>query len=290
MRRCIRWALIVSLLAMTVGCSHRIRIERSRPARFPLGANHPIALQVEKDGTPPSSSTVLEAVIDASQGQVLNKWLAVEPVKSELNAQVRGAGYRVVDRAEASLIVRVRPTSWSYQLENRGDLRSGFGKLQALIEIVDARDPNARPVFSDTYWATAGAADAGEPEAMIRAARSLIQAFIRELQPYRVWDEVELDDDDPLVKTGIELCERGQFEAAYAAFADAVARNPRSAPALYNLGVLAESRGSYDEAEDVLRRAIEISPKRMYYSAVERVRLARRDADALRQQQAQPVP
>jgi tetratricopeptide (TPR) repeat protein len=284
MPRCIQWALAVSLLAMTVGCSqHRIRIERTRPARFSLGANQPVALQVEKDGTPTTSHTVFEAVVDVSQGQMLNKWLAVDPVRTELNAQMRGAGYTVVDGAAASLILRVRPTSWSYQLEKWSDLRSGHGRLQALIEIVDARDPNARPVFTETYWATAGADDEGEPEAMVRAARNLVQAFIEELRPYRVWDEVELDDDDPRVKPGIALCERGQFEEAYAVFSDAVASNPRSAPALYNLGLLAESRGSYDEAESVLMRAIEIAPKTMYYSAIERVRLARRDAEALRQ-------
>jgi hypothetical protein len=68
------------------------------------------------------------------------------------------------------------------------------------------------------------------------------------------------------------------------AFADAVARSPRSAPALYNMGVMAEARGSYDEAENVILWATELAQKSMYYTALERVRQSRRDAQALQGQ------
>ena len=53
------------------------------------------------------------------------------------------------------------------------------------------------------------------------------------------------------------------------------------APALYNFAVLRESRGEYNEAESLLLKATQIDPKGVYYVALERVRAARRDAEAL---------
>lgn len=284
MPRFTRLALALSLLALSMGCSNSFRINRTRPAAFPLRTDQKIALQVERDGTPPSATTVLDAAVALTVGQVLNKWLAVEPVRSEFNASLRGSGYTLVDRFP-ELIVRVRPTAWSYQLQEKpkdlNALRSGSGRLDARIEILDARDPST-VLYGGSYWASATASNAGEPEAMARAAQRMAGRFISDLRPYRVSVKVELDDDDPIVKPGLKLCKQGHFDAAYAAFADAVARSPRSAPALYNLGVLAESRGSYDEAESVILRAIELAQKPMYYKALQRVRLSRRDAEALR--------
>jgi len=92
---------------------------------------------------------------------------------------------------------------------------------------------------------------------------------------------VDMDDSDPSVETGITLCRCGHFDAAYTAFSDLAAKAPNSAPVLYNLGVLKESRGEYDGAEALLLQAIKIEPKGMYYVALERVRAARLDAEAL---------
>lgn len=283
MSRLTRLALSLALLSLAAGCSHTFRIERTRPPVFQLNTTQKISLQVDKDGNPSSATTVLDTAIGVTQGQVLNKWLAVEPVRNEFNASLRGSGYAVVDRFP-ELIIRVRPTSWTYQLEEKpkdlNALRSGSGRLDARIEIVEAANPS-NVLYGDSYWATASAENAGEPEAMARAAQRMAGAFIADLRPYRVSVRVELDDDDPIVEPGLELCEEGQFDAAYSFFADTVARSPRSAPALYNYGVLAESRGSYDEAENVLMRAIELAQKPLYYTALERVRLSRRDAQAL---------
>jgi Flp pilus assembly protein TadD len=90
-----------------------------------------------------------------------------------------------------------------------------------------------------------------------------------------------MDDSDPRTETGISLCERGQFDAAYSAFSDLASRAPDSAPVLYNLAVLKESRGEYDDAESLLMRSTKMDPKAIFYIALERVRAAKRDAEAL---------
>ena len=93
---------------------------------------------------------------------------------------------------------------------------------------------------------------------------------------------VELDDSDPNAEPGIELCKDGKFDAAYVAFSEASSRSPGSAPLLYNLAVLAEARGEYNLAESMLGRATGLEPKALYFEALDRVRRARGDSEALR--------
>lgn len=242
---------------------------------------------MEKDGSEPDVVNVVDAAISFTQGQVLNKWVAVEPVRNVFSTGLRNSGYNVAEGGTPDIIIRVRPTHWAYELNQKSlslsSLRAGSGRLDARIEILDGHNP-ANVLYGNSYWASADSADAGEPEAMARAAQRMARSFISDLQPYRVSIKVELDDEDSIVDPGLKLCEQGQFDAAYEAFADAVERSPRSAPALYNMGVLAESRGSYDEAESLVHRATELAPKPMYYSALERIRLSRRDAQALQGQ------
>lgn len=271
-----RLLLALALSLLFAGCTPRIRIEWNRPARFVLPVEQPLAINVEADGTAPTANTVVDAMIDIGQGQLLNKWLAVLPVRTELDAHLRRAGHRVVEPESAAVTVKVRPTRWSYNVARNG---VGSGRIEAKIEVLDARN---QPLFSDTYWATGGGGKIGEPEAMARASRELARAFLRTLQPSRVGAVVELDDSDPLTHPGIELCKNGEFDAAYMAFSKAVMVAPNSAPLFYDLGVLAHARGEYELAESMLSRAISLEPKALYFSALERVRRARQDAEGMK--------
>ncbi|MBS1149792.1 MAG: hypothetical protein H6Q89_1490 [Myxococcaceae bacterium] len=262
--------LVVLLgLSLAVGCTPRIRLNWSQPPRLVIPLEQPMVLDVEADGAAPTEHNVIDAIVDVSQGQVLNKWLAVLPVRTELNLLLRHAGHQVVEPQTAAVTVRVRPTRWSFHLNKN---RSGSGRLEARIEVFD---PNGQPLFSDDYWATGGGV---EPEAMARSSRALAGAFLRTLQPTRISAVVELDDSDPITEPGIALCEDGNFEAAYLAFSEAATRAPKSAPVLYDLAVLAEARGDYDLAESMLTRATGLEPKELYFSALERVRRVRKDS------------
>lgn len=265
--------LVVGVL-LAIGCAPRIKIEWNRPPRLSVPKGQPLALNVQADGTPPNANMVADAIIDITQGQVLNKWMAVGPVRHELDAQLRAAGHNMVEGPGGGLTVRVRPTRWSYHANKSG---SGSGRLEARIEVFDDRDPGGQPKFADSYWGSGGGGNIGEPEAMARCARGIARAFIATLQPSRVVAKVELDDSDPITQPGIELCRDGQFEAAYLAFSEAATRAPKSAPVLYNLAVLAEARGEYDLAESMLTRAVSEDSKSLYFVALERVRRARKD-------------
>lgn len=284
-RRFLRSCVALTALLVASACgAPRIRIERSRPASFQLSHQRPILVRAVPDGSEPAAETVMMAALSVTQGQLLNKFVAVLPVQKAFMEQLHGARYTLGAPGNADLVLKLVPVSWTYEIETLEDVRVGNGKLKVQIEISNARDPDAAPLYSETFWGKGTSKSIGEPEAMSDAAQNIAESFLEDLQPGRVSHVVELDDDDPVVKPGLQLCRKGELGAAYVAFSDIAARHPGSAPALYNLAVLAEARGSYDEAATALTRAIRIHSKPMYHQAVQRVRVARRDWDLLQQQ------
>jgi len=264
--RCLRIALFV----FAQGCSvPQIRIERSCPPCIQLEPGSKIGLEV-----------LAEGVDDGAGGRLLSRPAASELVRRELDLHLRREANPLVDPRVADVLVRACPTHWSYD----GPVillpgQNGTWHLRVRIEVLRANSPNTPCISSSTYWSKVHAPD--EVQAIARAADLVADRFVADLRPSRICNVVEMDDSDPRVETGITLCRRGQFDAAYSAFSDLAARAPDSSPVLYNFAVLRESRGEYDEAEALLLRATKVEQKAIYYIALERVRAARRDAEAL---------
>jgi tetratricopeptide (TPR) repeat protein len=260
------WPLGIAFLVLAQGCSApRIRIERSCPPCIQLESNATVGLEI---------------VIDPAGGQAIVRQEAAELVRRELERHLQRGPYPLVDVRAAKVIVRACPTQWSFQWPIPPlPGQNGLGHLRVRIEVLHANSPNAPCIYSSTYWAKVHVPD--QMGAMARAADLVSDNFVADLRPSRICNVVEMDDSDSRVETGIRLCEVGQFDAAYTAFSDLAARAPDSAPILYNLAVLKESRGEYDDAETLLLQATKREPKAIYYVALERVRAARRDAEAL---------
>jgi hypothetical protein len=270
----------LALVALAQGCATpRIRIERSCPPCIPLDPTAKVGLEIVVEGGPGPGKieSLTEAVLG---GQLLDRRAAAEPVGQELDRHLRMADHPVVDPRAADVVFRACPTHWSYQgpaLLHPG--QNGSGYLRVFIEVLRANNPGAPCIYSATYWSRVQAPD--ERLAISRAADRVADGLVADLRPSRICNVVEMDNCDPRAKTGIELCERGQFDAAYSAFSDLAAQAPDSAPVLYDFAVLKESRGEYNDAEALLLRATQKDPKGIYYIALERVRAARRDAEAL---------
>lgn len=275
-----RTTLALSASLVFLACAPKIRISWDKPPALVLPTTQKVAVEVKADGIAPSATQVMDAVIGVTQGQLMNKWLAVEPVKNELVTQLRSAGFTVVEPGQADVVLAMVPTAWSYQRSQQGN---GVGRLDASVVLRDQKNGGA-PLYQDSYWAKGSGPNIGEPEAMLRASQRLAGVFLQMLQPTRVSAVVELDDEDPITHPGIELCKQGYFDGAYQAFTDAVGRAPDSPSAAYDLAVMAEAHGDYVLAESMLQRATSRSPKPLYYAALERVRAAAQDAQSMKPQ------
>ena len=255
-------ALVLAVLAQS--CSTpRIRIEHSCPPCIQLEPAARVGVQIAAVNPSPSFPGV------------------GGPVGEELGRHLQRSPYPLVDSGTADVIFRACPVLWTYQppfppLPGQ----NGFGHLRVRIDVVPAKNPGAPCIYSSTYWSKVHAP--GEDVALARAADLVADRVLADLRPTRVCNVVEMDDSDPRVETGIELCRCGHFDAAYSAFSDLAVRAPDSPPVLYDLAVLKESRGEYDGAEALLLKATGMDSKKpFYYVALERVRAARADAEAL---------
>lgn len=275
----VRTSLVLVLLAASAGCAAPvIHLTWSRPPLLRVTASQSVAVEVAKDGKTVTPNAAIGTAIGITRGQVMNKDMAVEALRAELVGQLQNMGFAVADRSRADVVIRMMPTAWKYQLEpSVKSLTAGRGRLDIAVDVLDLHGTAGQVIFHDEYWASDHAEHLGEPEVMVRASGRVVTRFLEDMRPQRVSAKVEMDDSDPIVGPGLELCRKNQFEAAYLALAQALNKKPDSSAALYDLGVMAEIRGSYDEAEDLLKRATNISPKPIYYTALERVRAARAD-------------
>lgn len=273
---------VLVAVVLATGCSHVIRIERTRPARLNLSTERKIGVHVEplKKAEGVQTAEAVGALMNLAGGQLIQTEMAVEPVRNEFHKQLHASRFQLVDRSGADTVVKVTPTKWQYRGPPPLSGGTGKGTLHIRLDVYDGQGEGAQVLFSETYWASANASN--EAEAILRASNRLASAFVDELQPYRVWAKVELDDSDPATRPGIELCDRGMFDAAHQAFTDILARTPNSAPVMYNLAVLDEARGDYGKAEQLLTSATRIQSKPMYYAALERVRQSAAELAELR--------
>jgi hypothetical protein len=277
------WSFGIAFLALTGSCSTpKIWIERTRPPCIQLDPREKVGLEMLVGNVPGSGKIegLTEAVVGGLGGRILGRQATAEAVLRELGRHLQKGANPVVDPTVADVLVRACPTQWSYEgptLLLPG--QNGLWHLRVRIEVIRANSPNAPCLSSSTYWSKVHAPD--EVQAIAKAADLVSDRFVGDLRPSRVCNVVEMDDSDPRVETGIKLCRCGQFDAAYSAFSDLAAKAPDSPPVLYDLAVLKESRGEYDEAEGLLLRATRMEQKPIYYIALERVRAGRRDAEAL---------
>jgi hypothetical protein len=278
-----RTSLLLTAVALflTTGCAAPvIRLSWSRPPLLPITTAQKVGVDVSAGVTAPTPTATLGAVIGLARGQVMNKDMSVDALRAELRGQLQNMGFAVVDQSQADVIIRVIPTAWEYKLQPN-TLTSGHGRLDIQVDVFDLHGTAGQAIFHDGYWARDTTNHLGEPEVMVRAAGRVITRFLDDLRPQEISERVEMDDSDPVVGPGLELCRSNQFEAAYLALAQAVNSKPQSSAALYDLGVMAEIRGSYDEAEDLLKRATTYSQKAIYFSALERVRGEKVDATGM---------
>ena len=276
-RRLHRGPVALFLVVGLVGCAPpRIRIEHLRPPNLVLPEAATIAVDAVADDRKLDGDQVFDAVAEGMFGgfaQKLNKWAAIPVMRAELEQALQRAGRAASDPAAASYTLVAKPLKWSFQM--RKSFFEGPGRLDVRLELRPTGAPDAKPVWAETYWARHD----GEELAVMRTdARHIARMFVEELYPTRITELVEMDDSDPAVRDGVELCKRGRFDAAFEAFFAAVRANPGSAAALYNLAVLQEARGNHDEAERLLVEAGRLAPHERIDLALSRVRRAREDA------------
>jgi len=100
-----------------------------------------------------------------------------------------------------------------------------------------------------------------------------VDDLLRALAPRPRVEDVELDVDSPLLQPGATAARRGDLDGARASFEAVHARHPDMAAAAYDLGLVLEAQGHWEQAEALYAEAVSRNKEdRLYRDALQSVR------------------
>jgi Tetratricopeptide repeat len=283
--------LVLALAAtLAVGCAPSLRVNVLQPARVNLGAARRLTV-VQTEGRKSARDFLVE----------------------EMTHQARAGGYfQVTDRSDEGIIVKVAgrsvrivnagngPAQGQDEIGIRLDVNDWDAEKKTQVVVKDTDNEGnpieredkfyeATVIASVTAFNAAGKALLAEEEyemtgqgedkdeALGNAGRSLVSRILSDITPTYVTRYIRMDNEDEAQKPIIEVAEKGNVPRAITEMESYVQANPRNAGALYNLAVLLDASGRYQEALDLYTKAISLTPKDFYVDL--KAECARRLAD-----------
>ncbi|HYO58026.1 tetratricopeptide repeat protein [Archangium sp.] len=276
--RSLRHVVLALAATLAVGCAPTLKVNVLQPARVNLGAAKRLTV-VQTEGRKGARDFLIE----------------------ELTRQARSEGYfQVTDRSDEGIVVKV--AGRAVQMLNTGNgPAQGQDEIGIRIDVNDwdaekktetikGTDSKGKPtereekfyeaktVASVTAFNAAGKALLAEEEyetvgrgddkdsAIGNAARALVGRILFDMTPKYVSKYIRLDDDDKAQKPIIEVAREGNVPRAITEMESYLQSNPQNSAALYNLAVLLDASGKYQEALDLYTKAISVSSKDYYVS------------------------
>jgi tetratricopeptide (TPR) repeat protein len=243
-----------------------LRVTRPTPAVVDLGPRARVLSLVRVDG--PADSP--EVVVHTLKGRAARQgYFQVEAFTPGEPADASGR------RAYVSLEV----AEWSF---SSPQTKSGEAEPQARVRLLTrvARTPTGP--WSEPYEtgglvegteSTSDVSRAGKSQLLVEASLRAVDDLLRALAPRPRVEEVEIDVDSPLLQPGANAATRGDLEEAQASFQSVHSRHPDLAAASYDLGLVLEAQGRWEEAEKLYADAVSKKPDdRLYRDALDSVR------------------
>jgi tetratricopeptide (TPR) repeat protein len=277
--------VVLSSAVLFIGCAPKLYVRVQQPAPTNLGAAKKVAL-VQMEG----------------------RRSAKEALVAELIAQAREAAYfQVTDRTEEGITVKVKgrtvdltPPASAPQAADEVGMRVDVLDWTANKDSKTTKDSKGNEKTTTVYKGKvllgvtsfngkgkaqlaekefSGAVEGEDEEAAIKAsAKAAVRALLAEVTPTYVEKAIRMDGDDETQKPIIEMAKNGDLAKAIAEGKAAIAKNPTSAPAAFNLAVMLDASGNYEEAMVSYDQALKLGAKD-YYTDV-RTECAKRAADA----------
>ncbi len=111
-----------------------------------------------------------------------------------------------------------------------------------------------------------------------------IKKFIPTISPYKVTVSRKFEKGNEAVNAGIGMAQNNLWDKATFVWEKEIEKDPRNAPAFYNLGIAYEVAGDLDRAEQAFDTALKIKSKEMYMRALAQIRQRKIEQEKLKQQ------
>jgi tetratricopeptide (TPR) repeat protein len=264
-----RWGGCRSALAgllLLGACAPTLRVARPTPAVVDLGPRARVLSLVRVEG--PADSP--EVVVHTLKGRAARQgYFQVEAFAPGEPADASGRrAYVTLDVAE-----------WSFASPQT---KGGGAEPQARVRLLTRVSRTPEGPWSEPYETgglVEGSESAGDvshaekSQLLVEASLRAVDDLLRALAPRPRVEEVELDVDSPLLQPGAAAAARGDLEEARASFESVHSRHPDLAAASYDLGLVLEALGRWEEAEALYADAVaKKKDDRLYRDALDSVR------------------
>lgn len=101
-------------------------------------------------------------------------------------------------------------------------------------------------------------------EMLDAALNDAVSQFLTLITPVKARSLVRLDDSEESMKDAVKIAAKDEYKAALDLFMKHLDKNPNSAPTLYNVAVMHDAMGNYDEALAFYEKAEKVAMKPLY--------------------------
>ena len=299
------FGLAAAALLLSLGCASlsktHVAIEAVEPALMELGKTRHLVL-LDGDGRPSAQKAVFQQI--TRQARATGYFTVQDRTREGHTVAVIGTradldgGRRTMPKGQAGLRIAI--------LEWRSHREAQVVKRQSddggsYTEVVPFRHGGVVleiSLFDETGRAHVAHAEfeghaSGEVSRLSRsivldrAARDAIGKFLESITPRWVTRSVPLDDEDPLQAPTLEVARSGNITGATRDATRYFQQNRGNASAAYNLAVLLDALGDYEEALGLYDRAQRLGSKPFYAESREG---CMRRLSARRALESGPVP
>ncbi|MEZ6056028.1 MAG: CsgG/HfaB family protein [Planctomycetaceae bacterium] len=328
-RRLTRCLIVLGFLFTCQGCSHFGTFQRWQPAEIAVdGLSSVTVMEFDGEHGDAVASTLTARLYDGQFYSLVDR-SQLSPVSqvslgpdNQQNAILRAARSANVDAIISGNVVEYRcedqvltDTSFSVNQHegNHGEgMNVGFSNSQTLrregtvtvsFRLIDTMTGEVRATRQTSHHFE-GVHDTRDPasvplptkgEVLTNLTNACVDDFTRMLAPHRAECRMKLATAIPFsngwtaIRQGVKLAERGEWEAAERKWQEALAKNPMSDVATYNLAVAAAAREDYAQAENLARDAIKLKHSDLYVDSLEVLRQQHLQDDACQAQHATRV-
>jgi hypothetical protein len=271
-----RTALLALATTLAVGCAPSIKVNVLQPARYNLGASKDLAI-VQTEGRRAGRDFIIDELI--RQARTGGHFKVDDRSDEGIVVKVAGRSVQVVSGGNGAanspeqIGIRIDVHDWDAdeKSETVTEKDSKGNTIEREVEFYQAKvivavtafNASGKALLAEREYKSTARGD-NEDRALKNAGNEVISSLLYDITPRYVTKSIRMDDTDEAQKPIIQVAERGNVPQAVREMESYTQANPNNASALYNLAVLTDASGRYQDALDLYTRAITMASKDFY--------------------------
>ncbi len=263
-------------LALT-GCASALKVKVLQPAAVNFGAAKRMSV-VQSEGRRSAREQIIQELTTQSRGD--GYYTLADRTEEGITVKIAGRSVDVaggkVTQGPDEIYVRLDVLDWNTSKDTKTETKTDSkgekyetskAVLQGKVVLgITASNANNRALLAEKEYVASydGKKDDSEEHVLREAAKQAVQKFLADVTPSYVDRSIRLDDDDAAQKQFIEVAKGGNIPKAIEDIRAYIATNPNNPAGLYNLAVLLDASGQYEEALDLYSKAISGANKDYY--------------------------